>query len=1124
MAASSLSAADTIYTWGYGQLYNDVLLGVADMVSGADLSVKIAALIGFMVMLWKVFSNDRSNPIVEFGKFLLMSLFIYVFFLTPVPGHNTYNISDETTGTAYTVNGVPPGIGKTLSIFSTVEYKIALALEKHYSTPATLNYSKHGFGFALSGHNAISKAKPTDQYTAMNMYEYMNNCLVFALDEGTLSPHQVFNSSNLLSAINVNDNARMSIVYSAGSPEGQLKTCSQAYAVIAGGINGEVANMYQRASSDMGYLGANLQADASSIGGFLFGAATSANQYITQAATANLLSESMMNTAKLNGVNTASLAYGTALAERQQQNNFLISGQLAQKWLPIIKGIVTIVFLAMSWIMALMAIAFFNFKFILLIFSTQLWLMMWTPISSILNYIAMIEIESIGSGLTSFTNGYSYEVKHAIDNEVTGTLAWVGSLYWLVPLIAYGIAKGSDYAFTQLATSFQGAAQGAASSASSEMTRGNYSMGNVSTGKYERYSPQGLLKLGAGGWESGSRLSHRGGEGHTARQYESKSTFLGEDWQTTSTPAGGGAGTSFTVDNRGNLIGSNASISQQRNWGQAYQKQISDARTEQRSITNSQAETIAAVSSYAHSDMSSNGTTESSGTSKAVKEAVTQVEQEAFEKAYSESEEFRDTIDEKFGASLGMKPGDVAGNLKKLKGAKLFYNPGGNMGVSIGSSHIDKLGESQSEKLSSIYNNTYMEEMSNMDALVEANAKVASGGSSEKYDKSFAEAKQASKTWNELNSKIESATVSRSELLNTQSSDATRFHQWVADTYTDGDIGRAAAYIDDKTADGQGDELFAQYVRRRDVAPSSQTQGVTGPGRPPDDAGPTNVDKQIDKTWQAAKSGNAKIQQPDEHKFDGVELQKHADAGIDEPKGVREEFEKRKEDSHIPALDFTRMMQAAGGMNALDNILDWSDKLNGSNKEKLPHAPRELPRSTGGTATKAAAATAVMEAGAVGAVPLVAVGATAWSLYEANDAMKQRLTPTVASNNQAASIGSLNGDSFTMTGAGGMEPAEVRFERGASGNTIVGGVQTQIPYAEFQSAMTNPSIRDDIKNLSVHMANTDPSRIDDSFRTNIGGATHIGELSAELHSLNRRDQTGEDNSAGRGYADLFGRR
>lgn len=168
----------------------------------------------------------------------------------------------------------------------------------------------------------------------------------------------------------------------------------------------------------------------------------------------NLLDEAHMNKAALLGMNAKGSAFGLATAQTHAKQSFIMSGSMAGEFLPLIKAIVHIIIAIMSVFLIMLSIMFMQPMFVKTFVTLNLWIVFWSPLIAIINFIMIYNIEKVVNYVKS--QGYdpfSVLGSNMLDGKILDYLAYEGTLAWLVPILAFAIASGSAQGFVAFASS-----------------------------------------------------------------------------------------------------------------------------------------------------------------------------------------------------------------------------------------------------------------------------------------------------------------------------------------------------------------------------------------------------------------------------------------------------------------------------------------------------------------------------------------------------------------------------------------------------------------------------------------------------------------------------------------------
>ncbi len=465
-----------IYTWGYGELLKNILDAIRALVDGNGLSIIFKTTVGiaFLVFAFKKATDGRVNIVWEFGKMMTLATAVWYLFLNaPNDAKHRYVITDKVTGAQYVVEQIPTGIGEPLQIMSLLEDRIAGAMEKEFSLPNSITYRNSGLGFPLQLQSTMPELKTSDIYFTLTLKDFLENCTLYEIQDGTKNVNDLLTSDDLLAALDPGDDNRLTKVYSASNPDGKVVECKDAYQDIVDNVqNTQLPYIERLAAALLRTSTTLLENKIPDVVQLFFNASKSARDYLQQNFIINMVKGSFKSIAATTGLSESQLAYAAAVAQQSTKDKFITMGFLAKEYLPIAKGILTALIVGLSWIIALVAIIFIDFRYLTKYFFLLLWLVLWTPILVIINYIGDIYaakvfnqvVNDTGQTITLFTSAF-------INNKISSTLAWLGYLAWVTPPLAYAIAKGSEYGFVSIASSLSGmATSGAGVGASADVS------------------------------------------------------------------------------------------------------------------------------------------------------------------------------------------------------------------------------------------------------------------------------------------------------------------------------------------------------------------------------------------------------------------------------------------------------------------------------------------------------------------------------------------------------------------------------------------------------------------------------------------------------------------------------
>ena len=469
---SLFGSTERIYAWGYGSSLNEALQALKGLTSEADYIIKSALAIAVLVFSISKALDSKSSPVWEIGKLVLLYGIVYHFFLSP--SNNTYVIHDEVSGNDYKVSKLPSGLGNTVSLMSRLEKVILDGMEKHYSTPNSIAYSKAGLGFSLSAMMDIPTLRITrkDALMQSNMNYYVKSC--YSNNLGIrIHQNSVLNSSDLAQTILLEKDGKL-VYWQQDDGNGGIKSsiisCGEAATMIKKGFL-NVADLMQNETAIKNVIVADYLDKFQNVAQLYFGQAAGSREQFQQILVMNALDDGIINTAKMLGLNPQSFAANTAIADQTITTSMQSQGRLAQTYLPLAKAYMTIIIISVSWLMAIISIMFGSYTHIKMFFTLCLTMVLWTPILSIINFLNDLNIQHTFGVINQNDAAFTYSNYKEVIQKVTANSNFLNYLVMLTPMLAYALAKGSEMGFVSIASSLSQQLAGASRAASSFATQ-----------------------------------------------------------------------------------------------------------------------------------------------------------------------------------------------------------------------------------------------------------------------------------------------------------------------------------------------------------------------------------------------------------------------------------------------------------------------------------------------------------------------------------------------------------------------------------------------------------------------------------------------------------------------------
>ncbi|WP_022846836.1 conjugal transfer protein TraG N-terminal domain-containing protein [Desulfurobacterium sp. TC5-1] len=474
-------AVDTIYTWGYGDLIAEALRGVISVVGSGDFHSLFKVFMGLAVFS-SVFSVLFSiGKRVDYFSIFKVGIVGSIVFSLLIQIRVPVAVEDLVNGSNEIINNVPWIIARPLALFTQTEKVLGGVAERSFLpfSAADLSYNNVGPIAPLAVvASEVQATRPVDPYIYKSVNNYVEDCVIPDILDGTKSLTNLQTSTTLWTELGGTNPARFTVIYDASDPEGTVYSCDSAYGILTGQLNTYVnTDALDVLSKSIGFLSAAKIASVLGIANdYFMNYSTTAQDAILQGIAINQMKDGYREWAIAAGVNPDALAYSLSTATEQLKQTSLAKAITGAKFLPMAKGVATAFFVAMLPFVLLVGI-FGGEKVFKTIFVVYAWFLLWHIGEVVLNAFILNSARDYLSAIANggFTLLNSAGVAAAAQDKIIA----FSSFYWLIPTVSFGLAAGSAYAFTNVASGLMGMAAGAAERGAGEAARGSASFGNV---------------------------------------------------------------------------------------------------------------------------------------------------------------------------------------------------------------------------------------------------------------------------------------------------------------------------------------------------------------------------------------------------------------------------------------------------------------------------------------------------------------------------------------------------------------------------------------------------------------------------------------------------------------------
>lgn len=485
----------TVYTWGYQDIMVSMLEAVKYFMGTKSFGdmFKIAMLLSVFTIFLSLISDKGFSPVLIFQKVILV-IALQTFLISPL-SQMDLDIVDVSGNGALTPNGVAervekvPGIvGYPLYMLSNLEYGVREAFR------ASLNFGGLRVGAqyldgmsiitALNLYQSTTNVRINNPDFTRSYQSFIENCVLPDMVSGYLDVRAVATSTNLWQLFGQDPHrARIGSFYMDYSqdwgPDGQILTCDKLYRAIDAQFATVSAEAENQLKAGLG-LSAGIQLDQmiGAVNTAIVGFQQNQSNVLTNSMAINTFNDSYENIANGMGMDTTGLAYSMAKAQETARMNASMQGIMAKKYMPIAKGYLTVIFVAVIPLVIIVALVTSNFKKpFAMIFGMLLALALWNVGDQLLDFIIIVRTKALFA--LSGMSGYNMESQPFINSIITDTLNLSLGMYWMIPTLAFSIATLSGFGAASMMGSIAGTATAGVSGAAAEAASGSMSMGNI---------------------------------------------------------------------------------------------------------------------------------------------------------------------------------------------------------------------------------------------------------------------------------------------------------------------------------------------------------------------------------------------------------------------------------------------------------------------------------------------------------------------------------------------------------------------------------------------------------------------------------------------------------------------
>nr|WP_261505509.1 conjugal transfer protein TraG N-terminal domain-containing protein [Campylobacter coli] len=457
-------------------MINEMLQAVKGITTEANFLFKAALGIGFLIFSVKKAIDNQTSPVMEFGKLLLLGGVTWNLFLSSSnDDKHRFMVYDEVTSKSYVISQLLVGMGVSFALMSNFERVVLKSMEKHFTTPQSTNFSNAGLGFSLQVMSTLPSVKLSaiDATLQKNIDFYFRNCVSVGILLNQQGRNLFQNSDNLIQDLftNIGNGSQLTPLFENNNniEKQSVVPCSDAGPQIVEMIKNDTDEAMKIHAALLGMANdmANYEQKFLGAAQIYNEQAVSARSYLQQSMIMLASQDAIINTAKSVGLNPASVAANTAYADQQFYASMQAQGHMAQTYLPLAKAYLTAIIIGLSWLVALLSIVFGSYAHIKMFFTLCIWIVLWTPILCIINFLNDFNLMKVAQVITGGKAALSLGDNILIFKEVASRSNFMNYLVMSTPVLAYAIAKASEQGFVTFASGLSQALTGASRAAGS---------------------------------------------------------------------------------------------------------------------------------------------------------------------------------------------------------------------------------------------------------------------------------------------------------------------------------------------------------------------------------------------------------------------------------------------------------------------------------------------------------------------------------------------------------------------------------------------------------------------------------------------------------------------------------
>lgn len=371
------------------------------------------------------------------------------------------------------IDNIPFSLALTAHIVSSLGNWLTNIFEMNFSLPEDLQYNRNGLLFGSTLIEKALSAKISDSRVKNNFNNFIKQCVVLSINLKRISLEDVLNSEDLSTLLGYGSNGVLAYEFTNRTGQTINRLCkdtnnlkielgTEINKIIRSQINENIRNTSDNALK------------------YILGIQESTTELFEQTLLMNAIEDSTQEYLAMVGANAGATNYAITKDDLQRKQTGILQWLQANKYLPLLKITIEVLFYGLFPIVILMTMLPSGFKVFKSYLMILLSLQMWAPMYAILNLImTLLQKFRINLLLVETGNRITLYNRQAILNISQGIMTQAGVLAWSIPILSYKVIGGMQ----GFAEGLNGIAQAGAfttNQVASDVASGNLSYGNGS--------------------------------------------------------------------------------------------------------------------------------------------------------------------------------------------------------------------------------------------------------------------------------------------------------------------------------------------------------------------------------------------------------------------------------------------------------------------------------------------------------------------------------------------------------------------------------------------------------------------------------------------------------------------